>query len=161
MNENLGNIQLRIIPEYSPKASSHAEKLSEKFPLLLKGEKEFPQTTHVDLGIVAIDLHDFQSKSGKSETTIWHVKHIPLMLLEFKSGDSESIKKGIKNDLRKCAAIKRSYFGVHKVYFCCLSDEKLGTKNYKDLQVQMMEETGINNLTICYGTWHLGDWGVT
>lgn len=127
----------------------------------MKGEKEFPRTKHVDLSVVALTLHDFESKKGKSETTIWHVKHIPLMLLEFKSGDDKSIIKGIKNDLEKCASIKRRYFGVHRVYFCCLSDEKLTSKNYKDLHVLMMEKTGIDNLTICYGTWHEGDWGVT
>ena len=111
--------------------------------------------------MVALDLHDFESRSGKSETTIWHVKHIPFILLEFKSGDEKSIAKGIKNDLEKCASIKRRYFGVQKVYFCCLSDEKLTSKDYKDLHVRMIEETGIDDLSICYGTWHGGDWGVT
>jgi len=96
LNEDLERIQLYIIPQYAPKASSYARKLSEKFPLLLEGEKEFDRTKHVDLGIVAFDLHDFRSRCGKSETTIWHIK----------------------------------------------------------------QEIGIDNLKICYETWHEGDWGI-
>jgi len=163
LNEDLGRIQLHIIPQYAPKASSYARKLklSNKFPRHL-GEKEFPRTKHVDLGIVAFDLHDFKSRFGKSETTIWHIKHIPLVLLEFKSNDYNTIVKGMKNDLKKCATIQRMYSGVQRIYFCCLADSrhKPTKENYENLRVHMMKEIGIDNLKICYGTWHEGDWGI-
>jgi len=163
LNEDLERIQLHVIPEYAPKPSSYAKKLkmSERFPLPL-GERESPRTKHVDLGIVALDLHDFESRFGKSETTIWHIMHIPLVLLEFKSNDYKAIVEGMRNDLQKCAEIQRSYFGVKRIYFCCLADSrhKPTKKNYENLRVLMMKEIGIDNLKICYGTWHEGDWGI-
>lgn len=158
LNKKLEKIKLRIIPEYAPKAPSRPKKFGEKYPLRRRGEKELERTKKVDLCIVAFDSDDFEGKKKNPRMTYWFIRHAPVILLEFKLLAKEYLleEKAMKRDLAKCVEIKRRYRGVERTYFCYLADKKLERDEYQG----MVEETKIDNLRICYGTWNGRDWGI-
>lgn len=160
LNKSLEKIRVHIVPEYSPKASSYAGDFKEKYgkyPPLNNGEKEFSRTKHVDLCIAAFDSDDFEAKMKEPGMTYWYIKHVPLVLLEFKVNAREYLlgRRLMEKDLEKCAETRRKYYGVEKTYFCYLTDNKLSEEECR----KMKEKAKIANLTFCYGTWRGEDWG--
>jgi hypothetical protein len=155
MNKQLETIQLFVVPEYSPKASFHAKVFGEKYPLRKKDGKEFVRTKKVDLCVVAFDPSDFERKKEDSKTTYWYINHAPVVLLEFKLLNKKELLPKMKDNLKKLAEIERNYEGVKKVYFCCLTNEKLLEEECQD----KLDKTKIENLRICYGTGDGKDWG--
>jgi hypothetical protein len=156
LNEHLEKIQLYLVPEYAPKASSYAAVLGEKYPICRKNGKEFARTKKVDLCVIAFDSSDFERRRKDSKTTYWYIRHAPIVLFEFKLLMKKDLLPKMEIDFKKLTEIARNYEGVQRLYFCCLTDEQLLEKECRD----MLDKMNIRNLRICYGTADGKNWGI-
>jgi hypothetical protein len=157
LNSHLKQTRLYLVPQYAEKASCYAEEIGKKeFPIypIAKNYRKSKRSYKVDLAIIEFALDDFKAKSRNSKATYWHIKHKPLVLLEFKVATGKELLDGMQKDFEKLIELQKRYDSIERVYFCFVTDKMPSSK---DLKTKIKH---VQNLTLCYGTFS-GEWKCT